>query len=200
MGRRHRAGRRVSGPLRPGHGLHALRAHVRGLAGGLPAHRPPRLLQQLRGLHPHRGLHVLPACQVAQGLQRAALAAGHRLPELYPLLQRLAAGPQRLHPPGPRFPGPRGQQEGRRGADVSAPRCQLPALLLCPLHQQPELCERARHLQAPPPPVADHGAGREALHPGHRHLAVGLQRPGRGAGHRPGLLRRHTHPGDAGRR
>ena len=31
-----------------------------------------------------------------------------------------------------------------------------------------------------------------------RYLAVGLQRPGRGAGHRPGLLRRHTHPGDAG--
>ena len=31
------------GHRRPGNGLHALRAHVRGLAGGLPAHRTPRL-------------------------------------------------------------------------------------------------------------------------------------------------------------
>mgnify|MGYP000438240666 CR=1 FL=1 len=76
-----------------GDGLHAVRAHVRGLAGGLPAHRPPRLLQQLRGIHPHRGLHVRPACQVAEDLQRAALAAGYRLFELYPLLQCVAAGP-----------------------------------------------------------------------------------------------------------
>ena len=28
--------------------------------------------------------------------------------------------------------------------------------------------------QAPASPVADHGAGRQALHPGHRHLAVGV--------------------------
>ena len=35
------------GHRRPGNGLHALRAHVRGLAGGLPAHRTPRLFQQL---------------------------------------------------------------------------------------------------------------------------------------------------------
>ncbi len=95
--------------------------------------------------------------------------------KLYPLLQRLAAGSQRLHPPGPRLPGSCGQQEGRCGADVSAPGRQLPALLLQPLHCQPELCECAGHLQASPPSMADHGAGGEALHPGHRHLAVGLQ-------------------------
>ena len=55
------------------------------------------------------------------------------------------------------------------------PGRQLPALLLQPLHCQPELCECAGHLQASPPSMADHGAGGEALHPGHRHLAVGLQ-------------------------
>ena len=53
-------------------------------------------------------------------------------------------------------------------------------LLSCFDHciSQPELCQRHGDLQAPPAPVADHGAGGEALHPGHRHLAVGLQRPG----------------------
>ena len=52
----------------------------------------------------------------------------------------------------------------------------------------------------PASPVADHGAGREALHPGRGHLGVGQQRPGPGAGHRHGLLRRHAHAGNAGRR
>ena len=35
---------------------------------------------------------------------------------------------------------------------VPAPRCQLPALLLCPLHQQPELCERASSPPSTPAP------------------------------------------------
>ena len=48
------------------------------------------------------------------------------------------------------------------------------------------------------PRQADHGAGGEALHPGHRHLELGLQRPGRGAGCGHGLLRRHTYAGNAG--
>ena len=51
----------------------------------------------------------------------------------------------------PRLPGPCGQQEGRRGADVSAPGCQLPALLLQPLHLQPELCQRPGDLKHPRP-------------------------------------------------
>ena len=75
--------RRKSGSRWPGHGLHALRAFLRGLPGGLSAHGPPRLLRQLRGVHPHRGLHVLPARQMAENVQRAALAAGYRLSELH---------------------------------------------------------------------------------------------------------------------
>ena len=78
--------------------------------------------------------------------------------------------------------GSRGQQEGRRGADVSAAGCQLPAVLLRPLHPQPKLRQCHCGQQAPPAPVADHGAGGEALHPGHRHLELGLQRSGAGAG------------------
>ncbi len=35
---------------------------------------------------------------------------------------------------------------------------------------------------------------------GHRHLAMGQQRPGRRAGRGDGLLRRHAHAGDSGRR
>ena len=73
-------------------------------------------------------------------------------------------------------------------------------LLSCADHcvQEPELCQCYRGLQASPPPVADHGSGGEALHPGHRHLAVGLQRPGGRARCGHGLLRRHAHTGDPG--
>ena len=53
-------------PERPGHGG-AVRAPVPGLAGGLPADRPARAVQLLRGLHPHRRLDVQPAREVAEG-------------------------------------------------------------------------------------------------------------------------------------
>ena len=55
--------------------FHAERASMRGLAGRLPADRAARAVQQLRGIHPHRRLHVQPARQMAEGHQRAALAA-----------------------------------------------------------------------------------------------------------------------------
>ena len=42
------------------------RAPVPGLARGLPADRPARLVQLLRGVHPHRRFDVQPARQVAQ--------------------------------------------------------------------------------------------------------------------------------------
>ena len=138
--------------------------------------------------------------RIVEDVQRAAVAAGYRLAELYSGLQRLAAGSQRLYPSGPRLFGSRGQQEGRRGADVSAAGCQLPAVLLRPLHPQPKLRQCHCGQQAPPAPVADHGAGGEALHPGYRHLELGLQRSGAGAGCGHGLLRRYAYAGDAGRR
>ena len=75
----------------------AERAPVPGLAGGLPAHRPARLLLLLRGVHPHHRLDVQPARQVAEGLQPHSVAAADRLAQLPAELARLAAGPQRLH-------------------------------------------------------------------------------------------------------
>ena len=119
--------------------------------------------------------------------------------ELPARLPRLAAGPQRLHAPGPRLPRPRRQQEGRHRAGVPAARRQLPALGGRSLPAQPALRERRGRRQTRAAAVADHGRGRRALHGGDRHLAMGQQRPGRRAGRGDGLLRRHAHPGDPGR-
>ena len=60
------ADRRAPGAGGTRHGG-ALRAPLPGLARGLPADRPARPLQLLRGVHPHRRLDVQPAREVAQG-------------------------------------------------------------------------------------------------------------------------------------
>ena len=185
-------------PDGPRAGLDAERAPVRGLARGLPADRAARRVQQLRGLHPHRRLDVQPARQVAEGDVGAALAPEDRVAELPAGLARLAAGSQRLHPPGPGLPRPRHQQEGRHRPRLPAARRQLPAVGLRSLPAQPALRQRRRRRQARPAAVADDGRGRRALHGGHRHLAVGQQRPGRRAGRRDGLLRRHADARDPG--
>ena len=52
-----------------------LRAHLPGLARGLPADRPPRAVLLLRGVHPHRRLDVQPAREVAEDHARAAAGA-----------------------------------------------------------------------------------------------------------------------------
>ena len=52
---------------------------VPGLARGLPADRPARLLHTLRGVHPHRRLDVQPARQVAEG-DAATSPGGGRSP------------------------------------------------------------------------------------------------------------------------
>ena len=89
------AHRRPPRPRRARHGG-PLRAPLPGLAGGLPADRPARPLQLLRGVHPHRRLDVQPARQVAEGHERHPLAPPHRLAQLPADLARLAPGPQRL--------------------------------------------------------------------------------------------------------
>ena len=78
LGRRDPAGRRAPRPLRPGGG-DPLRAHLPGLAGGLPADRAARALLLLRGLHPPRRLDVQPARQVAQDHPGPRLAAADRV-------------------------------------------------------------------------------------------------------------------------
>ena len=115
-------------------------------------------------------------------------------------LPRLAAGPQRLQPPGSRLHRPRGQQEGRGDPRLPAARRQHPALRHGPVSAQPQLRERHRGRQAARAAVALDGPGDQALHGRHRHLGVGEQRPGRRARRRDGLLRRRPHAGDARRR
>ena len=61
-----------------------------------------------------------------------------------------------------------------------------------PLPAQPALRQRRRRRQARAAAMADDGASRRSLHRGHRHLAMGEQRPGRRARRRDGLLRRHA--------
>ena len=124
------------GSARPGDGG-AERAPVPGLAGGLPADRAPRPVQQLRGVHPHRRLDVQPARQVAGDDAEDPLAAADRLAQLPAVLPRLAPGPQRLHPPGPRLPRRRDEQEGRRSSASTCRRtptrcCRSPTTACAP--------------------------------------------------------------------
>ena len=77
----------------------------------------------------------------------AAVAARHRLAELPARLPRVAAGPQRLHPPGSRLPRPRRQQEGRHRPGLPAAGRQLPALGRRSLPAQPPLRQRDRRRQ-----------------------------------------------------
>src|SRR5467141_2729061 len=106
----------------------AERTSLPGLARRLFANRTPRSVRVLRGLCPHRGFDVQPACQVAQGITEAVLAAVDCFSELPPHFARLAAGPQWLHPPGSWLRGPGRQQEGGHRARVFGARCELPAL------------------------------------------------------------------------
>ena len=78
---------------------------------------------------------------------------------------RLAAGPQRLQPPGSRLHRPCRQQEGRGRARLPAARRQLPAVGDRPLPAQPQLRQRDRRRQAAGAAVADHGRGDRATAP-----------------------------------
>src|SRR6202165_3029617 len=95
MGCRNRAERRISRARRAGDG-NAQRTPMRGLARGLLAYRSARLVQLLRGLHPHRRFDVQPTRQMAEGLLATAVAAEDRLVELPADLACLAPGSQRV--------------------------------------------------------------------------------------------------------
>ena len=122
--------------------LDAQRTPMRGLARGISADRPARVVQQLRGFYSHRRFDVQPARQVAEGYAGVALAPQDRLTELSARLPRLAAGSQRLHSPGSWLPRPCDQQEGRYRARLPAAGRQLSAVGLRPLPAQPALCQR----------------------------------------------------------
>ena len=94
---------------------------------------------------------------------------------------------------------PRGEQEGRDHPRLPPARRQLPALGDRSLPAQPQLRERDRGRQAAGAAVADDGRGGEALHRGHRHLGMGLERPRRRARRGDGVLRRRADARDPGR-
>ena len=189
--------RRAPRPVRPG-GRDALRAHLPGLAGGLPAHRPARAVQLLRGVHPPRRLDAQPARQVAEDDPRHRVAPADRLAQLPAHLARLAPGPQRVLPPGPRLHRPRGQQEGRGGPGLPAAGHQHAAVDDAALPGQRALRQRRGGRQAAVVRLAGRRGRGPALRAGAGHLGLGLvgrRRPGRGAG----LRRRRTHARGAGR-
>ena len=160
------------------------------MAGGLSADGPPRPVQQLRGVHPHRGLDVQPACEMAEGDTPDPLAPADRIAELPALLARLAPGPQRVLPSGPRVHRPRDQQEGGDRPRVPTAGRQLPAVGRRPLPAQPQLRERDRRRQAAVAELPDDGGGGRALHPRDRHLGLLLERRRSGARRGPRLRRR----------
>ena len=194
------ADRRPPRRRRPRHG-DAQRAPVRGLARGLPAHRPPRPLQLLRGVHPHHRFDVQPARQVAEG-DAGTSPGGGRSPRSTILLTS--------HVWRQDHNGFTHQDPGfidhvvNKKAEII--RVYLPPDANCLLSVM-DHCLRSRHYvnvivgeQAPVAAVARHGRGRQALHGRHRHLGVGEQRQGRRARRRHGLRRRRAHARDAGRR
>src|SRR6266511_4070191 len=191
--------RRPPEPRRPDHG-DPERAHLSGVARGLPPDRAARTLLDLRGVRPCDRLDVQPARQVAEGdPKRDPVAAPDRVAHVPPQLARLAPGPQRVLAPGSGLSRPRREQEGRGDPHLPPTRREHAAVGDGPLPPEQELCQRRRRGQAAGAAVPEHGRGDQALHRGHRHLGVGLERPGRRPGRRDGVLGGHPDARDSGR-
>ena len=157
--------------------MEVLSEHLcQGWLEGISAHRTARLLLLLRGLHPHRGFHVQPARQMAEGFARPALATADRLAQLSADLACLAAGPQRLQPSGSRLRRSRRQQEGRHRPRLLSAGRQHAALDHRPLPADLRPHQRDRRRQAALAAMADHATGRHPLRRRHRNLGLGRHR------------------------
>src|SRR5258708_12679241 len=97
------------------------------MAGGLPADRTPRIVQLLRGFHPHHRFDVQPAREVAEGDAGHFVATTDRIPQLPAVIARVEAGPQRFLTPGPWIHRPRHQQETRGHPRLPGTASELPA-------------------------------------------------------------------------
>ena len=91
---------------------------MRGLAGGVPAHRNGTACQLLRGVHPHRRLEC--SNQHAKWLRVTTQFPGRRTSLNFLLASMSGNRVTRLYPPGSRLHRPRRQQESRRCPRVPA--------------------------------------------------------------------------------
>ena len=119
---------------------------------------------------------------------RHRVAPPDRVAQLPALLARLATGPQRLLPPGPRVHRPRREQEGGDHPRLPAARRELPAVGRRPLPAIAGLRQRDRRRQAAGAELAPIDDAIMHCTRGARHLGVGQQRRRRRAGRRDGVL------------
>ena len=105
------------------------------------------------------------------------LAPPDRVPELPAHLARVAPGPQRLLPPGPRLHRPRREQEGRGRPGLPAAGRQHPAVDdATTAWRSTRLRQRGRGRQAADLRLARRRGGRPALRPRPGHLGLGVRR------------------------
>ena len=154
----------------------AQRAPLRGLARGLPAHRPARPVRDLRSVRHGVGIDARATRQVARSRGAAAVAALGRVVERPVDVHLLAQRPQRLLAPGTRTRRRRDVEEGGGQPHLPAARRQLPALGGRPLLPQSQLREPDRDRQAAAAAVPRHGFCQRALHPRVGDLGVGVDR------------------------
>ena len=141
------------------------RAPLPGLARGLPADRPARPLQLLRGVHPHHRLDVQPAREVAEGDARASRGGGR---------SRRSTTCSRSHVWRQDHNGFSHQDPGfidhvvNKKAEVIRvylpPDANMPALRRRPLPAQPRLRQRDRRRQAAGAQLPLDRRGDRALH------------------------------------
>ena len=186
--------RRPPRARRPGDGG-AVRAPAAGLAGGLPAHRPARPAELVRGVRAHRRLDGEPAREVAARHQPHPVAARHREPELPDHEPCLASGPQRVEPSGPRLHRPRRQQEGGDRPGLPAAGRELPAVRRRPRAAEQAVHQRDRRREAAGARLPHDGRGDRALHARPRDLGLGVD-DRRRAGRRARRGGRHPDDGD----
>src|ERR1039457_1837085 len=104
----------------------AKRAHAGRLAGRLPADWPAWVLLELRGVCAYHRLDVQPACEVAGEVEAGTAVAGADLvAEPADYVAGMAAGPQRIHAPGPGIPRHHHEQEPGGDADLFTAGCEL---------------------------------------------------------------------------
>ena len=106
------------------------------------------------------------------------VAPADRLVELPAHLARVAPGPQRLLPPGPRLHRPRRQQEGGGGPGLPPAGHQHAAVDHAALPGEHALRQRGRGRQAADLRLARRRSGGPALRPWPGHLGLGLHDDG----------------------